>query len=1082
MQKVLIIFITLIAFLFMTGQVLTYEQVEEAVQTKSQFSNDKALPGVFMLLLGETERFTLTINTAGEGQGQVHISPSGDDFESGTLVSLTAEADLGYVFTGWGGACSGTQLTCQGSMSQALTVTANFSIASTEPLSNQAVLGPLAGSTIRAYRLNNLSRPIEGPFLANNSVNLQAAGSFDLSLSGIPNNEWILVTATGGWDIDANDDGIIDQNPVRNKGTAHALARASQWRQGGLKINSLTDIAWRYSHAWLGEASLAELEKRLDQIAGTLLVEKVQDEGEVDYNDLLKFIPGNEEQRAKLSFDYHQLLDSEGFIPLIHANAASQDLDEALTKVFGAHLSFAFPDNLENEVQVRLAAFGRGQVISSDENLFIDSEADASVQKTLAFYPRDREDPVELTATPIDATEILGWTGCDWISSDQTRCRVGLESSRQVHVNFGYKEAVINPNFVDLSPASVIWSGDIISVTVDEHDEELLAIMADIAKEWFVAGMSDKGPFLLQVIAVLSQQKNTWELRTIQASLEEVILQGSGTILRSLTHGDLEPDVYTTRVRSETGEILPIRLVPSKDTNDTVFRLQIGDVPDPEGILKAITGDLVIRSGSSEIRLNGVVEVDIIIDAGISYGPILGLEYFKFVPETGVRTGLSMTCSGKITGTRKKKIHTLAFKPIKFMAGPVPIWVSPRVDIYLGVQGSVEAALSMGVSYTMISKGGVQYTQERQWEAIRGFSRQWNFQEPEFNAEGSIKGYVLVQPDLMIYNLTGPGLAIVPNLMGNVTKSFDPDCPDALDWGLWCGINANLQWSGNENVPILGNALAELSLSFQFYHWNRKVTGGVLNPCDEPPRLDVQGSDINQTILHGTSENLQTTYTLSNFGEQDMPWRVTPSSTRIHVHPGSGNLEPGESVEVNVSVLDTHTLGLGTHNYRLDFINDFQGPIGQSGLGSTDRTIIVSVIPNMFLSGWHKSPVNGHYYRVTFAMNFHEAEALARKHNGHLVTIRNQQEEQWIFDEFGPGPFLIGLNIIGRTYPNYAWSSGEQVTYTRWTSDDPKEYTCTYDPEYCPNPERQEIVVIRPDRWQPLPHIPHNAVIEAHPE
>ena len=73
---------------------------------------------------------------------------------------------------------------------------------------NQARLGPLSGAVIHAYRLSNLRVPVEGPITAFSSAdNLNTAGLFNLELSGIPDDEWILVTASGGRDLDADDDG-----------------------------------------------------------------------------------------------------------------------------------------------------------------------------------------------------------------------------------------------------------------------------------------------------------------------------------------------------------------------------------------------------------------------------------------------------------------------------------------------------------------------------------------------------------------------------------------------------------------------------------------------------------------------------------------------------------------------------------------------------------------------------------------------------------------------------------------------------------------------------------------------------------
>ncbi|MFP4429091.1 MAG: SUMF1/EgtB/PvdO family nonheme iron enzyme [Desulfovermiculus sp.] len=905
-----------------------------------------ALPGVMMLLLDEQEKYSLDIQFTGQGQGQVHVSPDLDHYEPGTEVTLTAEADLGYEFTGWSGAYSGTELSCQVTMDEAKSISANFEAASTEPLDNQALLGPLAGATIRAYRLDDLSTPIEGPFLANNSVTMNASGSFDLSLTGIPDDEWILVTSTGGWDIDVNDDGVIDVDPIRNYGTLHALAPADQWRQGSVKINALTDIAWRYSQAWAGQASVAELEKRLNEVARILLLQKIEGDGEIDVSDLLAFVPGNTSHRDCLSFAYANILDTGGFAAKVRNGADRQDIQEALDELFGAHLSFILPDNLESEVQVRLSGFGRGRVESTDDRLVVDSEADSSAQKTMALYPRDREDPVVLNAIPTEDTEILGWSGCDQVSEDQTQCQVGLSSNRQVQVDFGYKEAKVDPQFVDLSLATVLWSGDILEVTVDEQDTELLEQMEDMAQGWYVAGMSDdQGPFLLEVTAVLAQKDNTWELETIQASLEDIIEQGSGSLKRALTHGDLEEGTYEKRVRSESGEILPVRLVSSKDPNDQVFRLQVGDVPDPEGELERISGDLVFKDGDSEIRLHGEVDVNIDLNTGLSYGFIKGLEYFKFVPEVGITPSLDLSCTGKFSKEKKKRIHTFKFASIKFMAGPVPVWVKPRVEIYIGVDGSIKAEASIGASYTMTSRGGVLYS-DGEWKPVKGFDRTWDFDEPTFEAGGSIKGFLSAEPSLLVYNLTGPGLAIEPYLEGRVTAGFDPDCKAALDWGLWLGIGAHLQWDGNDDIPVIGTALGKLDMQFQFFDLDRKVYGGVLNACgSEPPALALEGQDIDQSIIHGSGDNLQTTYTLSNEGNQDMPWSVDkPAYSPVSVDPSEGNLDPGESVQVEVTVNSPGALDPGEHTYRLDFNNDFKGPIGQSGLGSTDRYVRVSVV------------------------------------------------------------------------------------------------------------------------------------------
>lgn len=77
----------------------------------------------------------LAVTIDGAGVGSVNITPPGincsDDcsetYDDGTVVTLTATADNSSVFSGWSGACSGTN-TCMVTMDTAKNVTATFAL------------------------------------------------------------------------------------------------------------------------------------------------------------------------------------------------------------------------------------------------------------------------------------------------------------------------------------------------------------------------------------------------------------------------------------------------------------------------------------------------------------------------------------------------------------------------------------------------------------------------------------------------------------------------------------------------------------------------------------------------------------------------------------------------------------------------------------------------------------------------------------------------------------------------------------------------------------------------------------------
>jgi hypothetical protein len=76
----------------------------------------------------------LTVTKSGFGTGTVSSQPAGiscgaqcqNGYDAGTSVTLTATADAGSLFLGWGGACSGSAATCTVKMDAATQVDARF--------------------------------------------------------------------------------------------------------------------------------------------------------------------------------------------------------------------------------------------------------------------------------------------------------------------------------------------------------------------------------------------------------------------------------------------------------------------------------------------------------------------------------------------------------------------------------------------------------------------------------------------------------------------------------------------------------------------------------------------------------------------------------------------------------------------------------------------------------------------------------------------------------------------------------------------------------------------------------------------
>jgi hypothetical protein len=104
---------------------------------------------------------------------------------------------------------------------------------------------------------------------------------------------------------------------------------------------------------------------------------------------------------------------------------------------------------------------------------------------------------------------------------------------------------------------------------------------------------------------------------------------------------------------------------------------------------------------------------------------------------------------------------------------------------------------------------------------------------------------------------------------------------------------------------------------------------------------------------------------------------------------------------------------------------------------STTTTIEDTESTNKF--DWHHNPVTNHYYALTETeMSWDMLEALAVQTGGHLVSIKDAAEEEWLYSTFGSTMFWIGLT----DYPDegeYRWTSGETVTYLKWCPGEPTD-------------------------------------------
>lgn len=93
------------------------------------------------------------------------------------------------------------------------------------------------------------------------------------------------------------------------------------------------------------------------------------------------------------------------------------------------------------------------------------------------------------------------------------------------------------------------------------------------------------------------------------------------------------------------------------------------------------------------------------------------------------------------------------------------------------------------------------------------------------------------------------------------------------------------------------------------------------------------------------------------------------------------------------------------------------------------------------IAGPLTNPGNGHSYLLLDSATWRDSETEAVALGGHLATIRNDSEEQWVvrtFGAYGGQQHLlwIGLTDMAKKF-HFSWSSGESSSYTCWAKGEP---------------------------------------------
>jgi hypothetical protein len=154
--------------------------------------------------------------------------------------------------------------------------------------------------------------------------------------------------------------------------------------------------------------------------------------------------------------------------------------------------------------------------------------------------------------------------------------------------------------------------------------------------------------------------------------------------------------------------------------------------------------------------------------------------------------------------------------------------------------------------------------------------------------------------------------------------------------------------------------------------------------------------------------------------------------TVISVHSGC------PMTPANQIACDTSTCGQDAQVYFcVEASQTYYIRVGGEGGASGDYNLLALLLVGEIFEGPIQNPGTGHWYYHTTQAPWTILEQLAISKGGHLVTINDAAENEWVRANFAAGTAVsIGINDAA-VEGTFAWPNGDPVGYTNWASGEP---------------------------------------------
>jgi hypothetical protein len=241
---------------------------------------------------------------------------------------------------------------------------------------------------------------------------------------------------------------------------------------------------------------------------------------------------------------------------------------------------------------------------------------------------------------------------------------------------------------------------------------------------------------------------------------------------------------------------------------DGSFDVSIPDVFTPPNSLRAASsgaddrgrgsiGKRVSCEAGGSVELAGGVKVEVGTKISAHWKWSLrgsGVDRASFVANASAAADLTASAEAAI-GCELAATEIAQFNPpaIKFMVGPIPVVLVPKIHLDVAADAKVRTRASTGIHGSISASAGLEF-QEGSVKPIHSFNKEFRWDPPAARADAHAAGYVIPRFDLLVYGVAGPQASLKTGL------SFDADT-DATPW--W-KLTVPVDLTAKLIVPALG--------------------------------------------------------------------------------------------------------------------------------------------------------------------------------------------------------------------------------------------------------------------------------------